>query len=243
MSVRSVNDYIEHGFDDVKGWCSRELLTIIGHLGEEMNKLGVIGGACEIGVYQGKFIIGMSRAVDGRACLAIDIFDNQRNNSDNSGGGLNNMLGGFRDNAAKYAKDTIADFSADSFDLTIRDQFSILEKFGRFQFFSIDGGHQAEHVVNDYHFAESVTHPGGAIIIDDITNAGWPGVMEGVAYLFVLGKPKFVPLLMGHNKLVLTGLSHHRRYIDSLRSRLKIEMPSVNIWLTKFFGHEMLSLV
>jgi hypothetical protein len=243
MSVSLVNEYIKYGFDEVPGWCGSQFLTIMAHLGEEMNAIGISGGACEIGVYQGKFIIGLARAVDWRPSLAIDVFDNQQNNSDYSGAGLTNMLNGFREYVAKYGNSAVADLTADSFELSIKDQMSILDKFGRFQFFSIDGGHQPEHVINDYHFAESVTHPGGAIIIDDITNPGWPGVMEGVARLFVASRPKFVPFAIGHNKLVLTGLSYHRRYLDSLQSRLKTEMPGQEIWRTKFFGHEILSFV
>src|ERR1700722_18688245 len=135
------------------------------------------------------------------------------------------MLVGFRDNVAKYAYATLADMTANSFALTVRDRIALLDRFGPFQFFSIDGGHLAEHVVNDYKFAEDVTHHGGAIIIDDIQNAGWPGVMEGIAYLFVSSRPKFVPLLMGHNKLALAGLSYHKRYFAALHKRIPAEIP------------------
>jgi hypothetical protein len=243
MSVDRVQSYMSTGFDQVPGWCSRIFVEIMGHLGEEMTEAGVVGGVCEIGVYQGKFFIGLTHAVDGRPSLAVDLFDDQSENIDNSGGGRKDMLAGFRENVAKYGYPTVDDMKANSFALTVRDQIKILDHYGPFQFFSIDGGHMAEHVVNDYRFAEVVTHHGGAIIIDDIHNPGWPGVMEGVAHLFIGQKPKFVPLLIGQNKLVLAGLAYHKRYLRAMLDRIKAQFPQQNVWVTRLFGYEMLSLV
>ncbi len=245
MSVQSVSRYISDGFPHVEGWLSEHILRVVSHLGEEMNKCGVVGGACEIGVFKGKFIIGLAHAVDGRPSLAIDLFDKQLFNIDNSGGGHKDLLATFRTNVAKYGVPDakLIDMGIDSFDLTFADQLDITKEFGRFQFFSIDGGHEPEHIINDYHFAEAVTHTGGAIIIDDIMNAGWPGVMEGVATLFVTGKPKFVPLALGHNKLILVGKSYHDIYLNAMMKRLRQEMPGKIFWEKKFFGHKIISVL
>lgn len=243
MSVENVRRYIDNGFEQVPGWCSRPFMEIMGHLAEEMNAAGVVGGACEIGVYQGKFIIGLSHAVDGRPSLAIDLFDNQIENIDNSGAGKKDMLVGFRDNVSKFGYPTLAELQVNSFALTVRDRIATLDRFGPFQFFSIDGGHMPEHVINDYNFAEEVTHHGGAIIIDDITNSGWPGVMEGVAHLFISLKPKFVPLMIGHNKLVLVGLGYHERYLSVMQSRIKTQIPHQDFWIKKLFGYDLLALL
>lgn len=243
MSLEKVRSYLESGFPEVEGWCSERFVEIMGVLGEEMAAAGVVGGACEIGVYQGKFIIGLAHAVDGRPSLAIDIFDNQVENVDGSGSGKVDMLAGFRRNVAKFAYPTLADMTANSLALTVRDCIAILDRFGPFQFFSIDGGHMAEHVINDYKFAEEVTHHGGAIIFDDINNPGWPGVMEGVAHVFINMKPKFVPLILGHNKLVLVGLSHHKRYLAEMKKRLDSDIPQQNVWIKRLFGYDLLTLV
>jgi hypothetical protein len=242
MSGEGVRRYLSQGFEQVPGWCHPRIMEITGLLADEMSAAGVIGGACEIGVYQGKFIIGLAHAVDGRPSLAIDLFDGQESNVDGSGGDIKRMLTGFRKNVERFGYASLVDMAANSFALTIRDRIAILDRFGPFQLFSIDGGHTAEHVVNDYKFAEDVTHHGGAIIIDDINNAGWPGVMEGVAHVFFVQKPKFVPLLMGYNKLVLVGLTHHKRYLAGLETRITADFPDQKIWHTKFFGYEMLSV-
>jgi hypothetical protein len=243
MTVDRVKNYIATGFEEVAGWCSSVFLEVVAHLGEEMNAAGVTGGACEIGVYYGKFMIGLSNAVDGRPSLAIDLFGHQAENIDYSGAGKTDLRESFEASAGKYAPGPISCLCVNSLALTVRDEISILENFSPFQIFSIDGGHQAEHVINDYNFAERVTHHGGIIIVDDITNPGWPGVMEGVARIFVGSKPKFVPLMLGHNKLVLAGLTFHKPYLRAMTARIKKDIPEQMITPTKFFGYDMLSLI
>lgn len=240
MSVHAVESYLSDGYEKIEGWLSPHILRIVGHLGEEMNNIGVVGGACEIGVYQGRFMVGLTHVVDGRRSLAIDIFDNQEYNIDGSGAGSGDLLARFRQNVAAYGCGDVGELSADSLALTSEDGRDIVNKYGQFQFVSIDGGHEPEHVISDYHFAESIIHPGGAMIIDDILNAGWPGVMEGVAVLFLLGRPKFVPFAIGHNKLFLVSKSFHARYLGLMRKRLKEQMPDKRFWKKTLFGHEII---
>jgi hypothetical protein len=154
MSVESVRRYIAGGYEQIPGWCSVMFMEIIGHLAEEMNAAGVIGGACEIGVYQGTFVIGLSHAVEGRPSLAIDLFDNQQENMDNSGGGRENMLTGFRENVAKIRPSHAGRHAGKLIRPDRSGSYRCLGPIRPFSVFSIDGGHQAEHVVSDYKFAE-----------------------------------------------------------------------------------------
>jgi hypothetical protein len=243
MSLQAVESYLSDGFSHIEGWVSPHFLRVVGHFGEEMNRIGVTGGACEIGVHKGKFIVGLLCAVDYRPSLAIDIFNMQELNIDNSGGGQNDLLEQFSSNVDRFGSGKIKAIVADSLSLSAAHQSNILQEFGSFQFFSVDGGHEPEHLVNDYRFAEAVTHPGGAIIIDDMLNPGWPGVMEGVASLFLLDRPKFVPFAIGYNKLILVGLSYHQRYFQIMRKRLEENMPETTIWVKKFFGHDVIVLL
>jgi hypothetical protein len=243
MTVDRVKHYIATGFEQVTGWCSPIFLEIVAHLAEEMDAAGVRGGACEIGVYYGKFMIGLANAVDGRPSLAIDLFGHQAENIDYSGAGKADLMESFQESAAKYAPGPISCMCINSFALTVRDEISILGNFGPFQIFSIDGGHQAEHVINDYNFAQRVTHHGGIIIVDDITNPSWPGVMEGVARIFVGNSPKFVPLMLGHNKLVLAGVTFHKKYLRATAARIKNSIPVQEVTPTRLFGYDLLSLI
>jgi hypothetical protein len=111
----------------------------------------------------------------------------------------------FGQNIARYCArpDLVSEMARDSLAIGPLDVLSIIERVSLFQVFSIDGGHTPEHVINDYGIAAQVTRPRGFIIVDDILNAAWPGVIEGVARLFLFGRPKFVPLCIGLNKLLL----------------------------------------
>jgi hypothetical protein len=63
--------------------------------------------------------------------------------------------------------------------------------------------------------ATQVCTAGAVIIVDDITNAGWPGVMEGVARYFLLNPDiKLFPFLMTQNKLWLTTYDYHHQYFE-----------------------------
>jgi hypothetical protein len=243
MSVDAVNSYLSDGFTKINGWISPHILQLIGVFGEEMNKVGVVGGACEIGVYQGKFFIGLAHAVDLRPCLAIDVFDHQDFNIDGSGGGIDNLLQLFRKNVRAYMGVPVGEMVADSLSLGEKESAEIINKYGRFQFISIDGGHEPEHVVNDYKFCEAIIHPGGAIVIDDFMNPGWPGVLEGISSLYLLGRPKFVPFAVGNNKLFLVSKSYHQRYIDVIGGRWRAIMPNNTFWNKRLFGHEVICIL
>jgi hypothetical protein len=67
--------------------------------------------------------------------------------------------------------------------------------------------------------------------------------MEGAAHIFITLRPKFIPLMMGQNKLVLVGAAYHKKYRSIMYNRMKAQIPDQQVWLPKFFGYEMLSLV
>jgi hypothetical protein len=78
---------LDDGFDLVQGWCNRTALEISGGLIGHIQSLGIRRGACEIGVFHGKFLIGLANTVHEYGSPAIDIFNHQWLNVDGSGGG------------------------------------------------------------------------------------------------------------------------------------------------------------
>jgi hypothetical protein len=242
MIPEALQRYLDNGFDLVQGWCSRAAVEISGDLVSHARTRGLRGGACEIGVFHGKFFIALANTVGEDHSLAIDIFDHQALNVDGSGGGFQGLQQAFRQNISRYCArpDLISEMSRDSLALGPSDLLSIIERFPAFQVFSIDGGHTPEHVINDYGIAAQVTHPGGFIIVDDILNGGWPGVIEGVARLFLFGRPKFVPLCIGLNKLMLTGLSYHSEYLR-FATRECFRARGISHKTARLFGHEVVS--
>ena len=84
---------------------------------------------------------------------------------------------------------------------------------------SIDGGHTAIHTMNDLKLASNLISNEGIVILDDILNHRWIGVLEGLVK-FLQTTPTLVPVMMGHNKLYLVKLSYQNKrlsyYIDKL---------------------------
>jgi Methyltransferase domain len=240
MLPEALQRYLDDGFGSVQGWCSRAVVEISGDLVSYARTRGIGGGACEIGVFHGKFFIALANAVREDRSLAIDIFDDQSLNVDGSGAGFQGLQEAFRQNVTRYCArpDLVSEMPRDSLAIGPSDVLSIIERFSIFQVFSVDGGHTPEHVVNDYGIASQVTHPGGFIIVDDILNAAWPGVIEGIARLFLLGRPKFVPLCIGLNKLILTGLSYHKDYLRFVNQEC-FPSRSISHGTAKLFGHEV----
>jgi hypothetical protein len=106
-----------------------------------------------------------------------------------------------------------------------------------FRILSIDGAHSWYHTVSDLTLADSVIRPGGVVIVDDITNCGWPGVMEGVArYLLLSAKRRLFPFAIGRNKLWLTTPEYHELYLNQAMSDANPVYAPYEKRMSEFFG-------
>ena len=230
--TKSLADYCELGFNQVDGWCSNEVFKTIDLLNNlEINKTG---GCLEIGVHHGKLYILLNSVIDSKfSSYAVDIFNNQDLNIDGSGNGSleifkkNLMLFGIHKGANTVI---IAGDSTDD-GLMLRKRIGV----GSMRFISIDGGHTAEHTINDLKISSELISNEGVVILDDILNHHWLGVIEGVVK-FLDSKPTLIPFAIGHNKLYLSKLSFNHRY-QSLFENSKLATKVVN-----FFGHQLVAL-
>lgn len=214
--LEALEQYIALGFNQVDGWVDQGLWEILAFLHSQQRTLNVGGGVCEIGVHHGRLLFGLQALKDPKLpALAIDVFDAQELNIDQSGMGSNAK---FLANATKYSvrPESVSTIEGDSLMLRGADVASIRQKYGRFSIFSVDGGHTADHVIHDFKVAMELTSPGGIILVDDYNNPWWPGVQEGIAKIFNSDAPTFVPFFCGMNKLILTDIGHHQRYFDAL---------------------------
>jgi SAM-dependent methyltransferase len=215
-----LEQYISTGFDSIEGWVDKGLWEILAFLHSQQRSINVAGGVCEIGVHHGRFLFGLQALKDpGLPALAIDVFDAQEFNIDQSGMGSKAK---FIENAKKYSvrPASVSTIEGDSLMLRGADVANIREKYGRFSIFSVDGGHTADHVIHDFKVAMELTSPGGIILIDDYNNPWWPGVQEGIAKIFNNDAPTFVPIFCGMNKLIVTDIGHHQRYFEALNQYL-----------------------
>lgn len=205
--------YMSSGFDSVPGWCDMGLFTAVDKLNKIQNAFEARAGVLEIGVHHGKFFILLNQVTEEDDCsAAIDLFDEQTLNIDQSGSG---DLLAFKRNLElfdRHGGKNVRIFSTDSTTLTP-------SLFGdtRFRFISIDGGHTTEHTLNDLGLVVNWLHSCGVVFVDDIFNYHWPGVIEGVIR-FLLTAPTLVPFAIGYNKLLLCRLSYYRCYFEAMRT-------------------------
>jgi hypothetical protein len=188
--------YIHRGKFYVDGWLRTEAALVIAALNDGQRTLGVEGGIAEIGVHHGKlFILLYLLSQPPEKAVAIDLFDDQHLNVDQSGQG---DLGKFQDNLQRHADNTrLVLHQGNSLDLAAADLVRLAE--GPLRFVSVDGGHTAGNTAHDLALAESSLAEGGIVVVDDVFNERWPGVGDGVHRHFARHSG-LVPFAIGANK-------------------------------------------
>ena len=201
-------------FFQVEGWVNIHMPTLVGFIVRmlEVNKIA-INNICEIGVHHGRFFLLLEHlsSREDAFCDALDVFDNQYRNLDGSGRG---SLSAFKANIDKYARypRRVRAFAIDSVETRVH---SFGKQLGcSYDLISLDGCHTALHTYNDLLFAETHLNTGGLVFLDDINNLSFMGVAEGVSRYLSSGCARLVPLAAGLNKLLLTPVGDHQRYLD-----------------------------
>ncbi|MFT0531212.1 class I SAM-dependent methyltransferase [Castellaniella hirudinis] len=232
ISHKNLRNYYDNGFKNTAGWCSEKNFDVMEILDNvEINKNG---GCMEIGIHHGKFFIMLNCLVDEKyPSFAIDVFDDQSLNIDRSGKG---NLDAFKTNLINHDRhngSNVKIIKGDSTDpsLRLRDTIGL----GTMRFISIDGGHTAEHTVSDLILANDLVNNQGIVILDDILNYHWLGVIEGTAK-FISFHPTLVPFAIGYNKLYMCKLSFKEFYYKTF------EESALKTKLVNFFGHSIVAL-
>lgn len=225
--------------ESVKGWLQNEALLFTSFYrtkflqDDEFNSL-------EIGVHHGKFFIGLENItpLDGKA-VAVDVFESQDKNIDRSGAG---NLAVFNEHVSKFCKDPtrVVTRSMDSLDI---DASEI--GLNRFGLLSIDGGHTVNHTLNDLEICNKLATDTGLVILDDILNQHWLGVVTGAVQYFSSSTGKrIVPFAVGYKKLFCCHFTRKAQIVSDLTG-LQAELRDCGINISKvteFAGHEVLSL-
>lgn len=243
MWAREVDAYLRGDFPQVGGWCLPHLWQAIQPLREAMAEEGPAGPVAEIGVYHGKFFIGLAKtmgAPTGNA--AIDVFDLQRFNLDGAGVG---DMAAFRANLARcgLGEGAVRLVRADSMALSDAALAELRAESGGYSMFSVDGCHLAAHTINDIRIAMALTRPEGLIFVDDYYNPSWPGVQEGVAKLYFADTPRWVPLIYACNKLILAHVSYHAGYLAKARAFIRKRFPMARVEDKPRFGCDTLTVI
>lgn len=220
--ISRIANYKADIWPHVEGWIGDGGLAALETGCRYQEELGITGNGLEIGVYHGRFFLALCSALRaGEKCVAIDIFDNQALNVDGSGQ-ASNLHQKFTSNLDRYAPNAadIEVYAADSMALTPAD---ILKKGGdeRYRLISIDGGHTAEHVMNDLALASEILVNGALIILDDWMSPHWPGVQEGYVRFMMNANRRLAPAFYIENKLFMTTISHQAAMTDFFAEHFK----------------------
>lgn len=227
-----LQQYYDNGFNLVEGWVNLKILSVLDYL--DYLNINKHGSVCEIGIHHGRFFIALNQLnKENIISYAIDVFERQDLNIDNSGRG---QLEKFTDNLEKY------DHRHKGYNVhIIKDDSSNPDsdikviKNGSIRFLSIDGGHTVEHVINDLKIAERILSNEGVVILDDINNHWWMSVTEGLCK-YLMTYPPLIPFAVGDNKLFLCKMSYHPYYIQ------KMQESPFHTKTSKFFGHQLVSI-
>ena len=224
--------YMRDGFRRIEGWCSGYLSGVLKLIDAHQRAHGVAGGVAEIGIHHGLLFLMLNSLCDvSEQSYAIDLFEAQGLNIDHSGQGSKTA---FLDNMARFDGKRGPSACVGAADSTTADIRRVVTAPVRI--FSIDGGHTAEHTVADLHSAQSVLHPSGVVILDDVTNDHWLGVIEG-AMSFLQHRPTLVPFAIGFNKLLLANLSHAGDYAELIADSSFASKKDV-----KFMGWQLVAM-
>jgi hypothetical protein len=217
-------DYLREGLTTVTGFCNSSTATYLSGLEVLQRGLPVEGDVCEIGVHHGKSFLCLALGLPpGQRAVAIDVFENQAANLDKSGRGDREI---FEKHLARLGCGEVEILESSSLELA---RFGFFERGRRFRFFSIDGGHTADVTHNDLKVADQTVVSGGLVVLDDLLNPHWLGVMSGLFNYWAAGGT-LVPALLTPNKLILTTSDEHARtYRDLMRAHFREGTTKFNV--------------
>ena len=211
-----LQQFVEKHLTKVDGWAGTPESLLLHELFMGVQVGCDNGGAFEIGVHHGRYLIALHNACQpGTSSLGIDLFDDQALNVDGSGSG---DLAKARANLDQFAREPERAHlqSADSLALTDEDLATITATYAPFRIASVDGGHTPTHAAHDIRAAAQLIAPGGLISVDDFFHPNFPGVTEGTYAVLRGEQTPFIPWLVTRKKLFLAHISLADTYRDRL---------------------------
>ncbi|MCP9270847.1 class I SAM-dependent methyltransferase [Mycolicibacterium arenosum] len=217
----------------VHGYTETPTFTTLQVLDRCQRDMGLRGPVTEIGVHHGQLLIAMALLQrPGEGVVAVDLFDQQELNVDQSGKG---DLAEFSRHIAHWLDSPVTVVQGDSTTL----KPGVVPEMAGTRMFSVDGGHTSRIVESDMRLAARSLCDGGVVIADDVFNPQWPDVCVGT--LKFMEDADLVPFGIGFNKALFT----HTRYAEMYRQALRSRFDGYRFaTLDKCFaGHDVVSLV
>jgi Methyltransferase domain len=207
--------YCHSGRNKVHGWLNAVDAELFLQILSLQDRLGIVGATAEIGVHHGKSFIPLCLGLrNNERALCVDVFEDQGLNEDRSGEGSREV---FEKNLRRFSipKERVVVIKGSSLEVKA-DQ--ILDAVGRVRFFSVDGGHWRDIVVNDLSIAANTVGEDGIIALDDFLHKEWPDVTRGFFEWHAGAGTDFGPLAISPGKLYLAKRKKLDMYSDQLFS-------------------------
>lgn len=224
-------NHVRPALERIEGWLAEPAAQFTAWLMARQNADAIEGGIIEFGVYRGRYLALLylcGRAMK-RPVVGVDLFSGVGSeHNPYTVAALKNMLhttaekARIRSNVGQVSSDTdqLHILAADTLELKASDVAALLGPTGAV-FISVDGGHEAVHLVNDIGLAAELLAPGGIVAVDDAFNHSTPGAIEGTCRWFATrNEGRLAPFAHCYNKLFLcrtedhgTWLGHARDYV------------------------------
>ncbi|MEM8771430.1 MAG: class I SAM-dependent methyltransferase [Pseudomonadota bacterium] len=206
--LETQRQYLKNDLRSVYGWLGAVDAEIIHSTMKFQRVEGLNGGVAEIGLHHGKLLIALCLALsDGEKAYGIDIFDAQDLNRDRSGAGNRAIL---ESNLKQYGVD-LTHVVLDGRSSELVTASDIVDAVGAVKFFSVDGGHWRDIVVNDLKLAQNTIADHGVIALDDFHRPDWPDVSAGLID-WKRDAPEILPFAVGSNKIYLCRSDYVEKY-------------------------------
>lgn len=236
--------YIESTSRRVDGWFYPLDMLLFAYLCEAQDESTLSGDLCEVGVWHGKSLALLAlMAAPGEQAHGFDLYvDDCRERTQ-----ATLESAGVRDGVAVLVK-------ADSLACT---PASLRDRLPRpVRFLHVDAGHEFSEALADLENFSALLGPTGVIAVDDYYDRAFPGVAAAThAFLQHGGSTRFVPFVIGHNKIYLCNpalAGHYQRrlitkppFAQDLRVQRMYEHPVLIPFAGKLAGDakDMLSLL
>ena len=204
--------YSEH----IEGWMYQTTALAMMELLWLQEEAGLAGDIAEIGVHHGCSALALIAAArPDETLIAIDLFDRQDLNIDASGSG---SLAAFQQHLQYlFPRARVRTIAKSSTEIRGAETEHGLAGL---RLFSVDGGHTLALTLNDLQIADASLAPHGIAILDDVFNAGWPGVISGL-FAFLAQGPDLVPFAIFPNKIFLCRAPFVEFYRKGCRAALE----------------------
>lgn len=157
----------------------------------------------------------------GGQIFAVDLFESQELSVDQSG--MSNHAQ-FESNLRRFDRYGGSNVTIVAGDSTTADAKRRIDRPVRL--FSVDGGHTVERTLSDLALGQRCLAPAGVVILEDILNHHWLGVIAG-AMRFLMHRPLLVPFAIGQNKMLLANLPYVRRHFELFAASPLCTKPGV----------------